>query len=413
VPIARRRKLWLAVAAVAAVVIVAGGAVGLGIVRGWFDSRSVEGTTEGFVEREAPRADEEPGSWPEFGYNSERTRANPELDGLRPPYRTAWSYDAGSLVEFSPVLGDGRAIFGTNHKRVVALDIATGRELWSDTVRGRIASSPALAGDLALVTTIRGEVIAYDASDGRRVWERRFGAAIESSPLVIGDSFFIGTLAGRIMRMEVANGRITWSGDVDGDVKASLARSGPNVIVGDYAGRVHALRQSDGAVVWSRESPGTAVAGAGRFYAGPAVAYGRVYLGNINGRMLALDARTGEVAWVRVLGDYIYSSAAVNDRLVYVGSYDTRFYALDAVTGTVRWSFPAGERISGAPSVIGDVVYFSTIAREPSEGRTFMLDARSGELLDTFPEGRYSPAVAVEDTLVLTGVDMVHGLRVR
>lgn len=409
----RGRRRRIAIAAIAAVLAVAGGTLGAGVLLGWFDSQSVEGTTEGFVPEEEPAVAEDPGSWPEYGYNSERTRANTELTGLRPPFRVAWSYDAGSLVEFSPVIGDGRAIFGTNHKRVVALDIDTGRELWSDVVAGRIASAPALAGDLAIVTSTRGEVIAYDAADGRRVWQRRFGAAIESSPLVIDDAFYIGTLSGRVMGLDVATGRVRWSTQVDGDVKASLARAGDLVVVGDYAGRVHAFRRDDGRRAWSRESPGTAIAGAGRFYAGPAVAYGRVFVGNINGRMLALDAGTGEVAWVRVLGDFIYSSAAVSGRLVYVGSYDHSLYALDAVTGGVRWSFDAGERISGAPSVVGDVVYVSTIAPEPSAGRTFMLDAETGELLDTFPEGRYSPASAVAGTLVMTGVDTVHGLTPR
>jgi len=138
-----------------------------------------------------------------------------------------------------------------------------------------------------------------------------------------------------------------------------------------------------------------------------------VFIGNINGRMLALDARTGEVAWVRVLDDFIYGSAAVADRTVYVGSYDRRFYALDAVTGRVRWSFDAGERISGSASVIGDTVYVSTIGREPADGRTFMLDARTGERRGTFPDGRYSPAAAIDDILVMTGVHTVYGLRPR
>ena len=94
------------------------------------------------------------------------------------------------------------------------------------------------------------------------------------------------------------------------------------MVVGDYAGHVTAFRRSDGRVAWQRESPGARLRGAGRFYAGPAVAYGRVFIGNVNGRVIALDEDTGEVAWVRVLDDYVYSSAAVADRLVIVGSYD-------------------------------------------------------------------------------------------
>ena len=36
---------------------------------------------------------------------------------------------------------------------------------------------------------------------------------------------------------------------------------------------------------------------------------------------------------MRVVDDFVYSSAAVADRRVFVGSYDHHFYALDAVTG--------------------------------------------------------------------------------
>ncbi len=143
------------------------------------------------------------------------------------------------------------------------------------------------------------------------------------------------------------------------------------------------------------------------------MAYGRVFIGNINGRVLGLDRDTGEVAWVRALDDYVYSSPAVADRLVYVGSYDHHLYALDAVTGEVRWRFDAGERISGSASVVGKVVYVSTLAKDPSKGRTFGLDALTGERLLTFPDGRYSPAVGVDGILVMTGVRTLYGLTPR
>jgi outer membrane protein assembly factor BamB len=126
--------------------------------------------------------------------------------------------------------------------------------------------------------------------------------------------------------------------------------------------------------------------------------------------VLAIDRDTGEIAWVRVLEDFVYSSAAVAGRTVYVGGYDHRLHALDAVTGRERWSHDVGERVSGSPSVIGDVVYVSTLARDPKDGRTFALDARTGRRLWTFPDGRYSPAVAVEGLLVLTGVRTLYGL---
>ena len=226
---------------------------------------------------------------------------------------------------------------------------------------------------------------------------------------MVDGSAFIGTLSGRVLRLDARTGGVRWSAPAGGDVKASLALSGPNVVVGDYAGHITAFRRSDGRVVWRRTSPGERLRGAGRFYGGPAVAYGRVYIGNINGRVIALDEDTGEVAWVRVLDDFVYASPAVAGRLVYVGSYDETMYALDAVSAGPLF-VDARERISGSASVIGSVVYVSTLARTPSEGRTFGLDARTGERLLTFPDGRYSPAVGIEGLLVMTGVRTLYGL---
>jgi outer membrane protein assembly factor BamB len=182
------------------------------------------------------------------------------------------------------------------------------------------------------------------------------------------------------------------------------------VIVGDYGGRITSINMRTGRIKWRTTSPGRFLAGAGAFYANPAVAYGRIYASNVNRRVLALNARTGAVAWVRVLGDWAYSSPAIDDETVYVGSYDKKLYALSAVTGGVRWTFDAGERIAGSATVIGDIVWFSTIARRPRDGRTYALDAGTGRKLFTLRDGRYTPAVGIDSLLVLTGVRTLYGL---
>jgi outer membrane protein assembly factor BamB len=162
--------------------------------------------------------------------------------------------------------------------------------------------------------------------------------------------------------------------------------------------------------VWQRTSPGPRFRGPGRFYAGPAVAYGRVYIGNINGRIVAMQADTGRIAWVRLVDDFVYSSAAVSNRTVLVGSYDHRLHALDAVTGKPRWTFDAGERISGSASVLGRLVYVSTLATGGRKGTTFALDVTTGEQVWSFPDGRYSPAVGVDGLLILSGRQVLYGL---
>ena len=112
----------------------------------------------------------------------------------------------------------------------------------------------------------------------------------------------------------------------------------------------------------------------------------------------------------------MYAAAAIWRGTVYVGSYDHHFYRLDAATGAVRWSFDAGHPISGAPTVLDGLVYFSTCgscSAQESDARarrTYALDARSGRLVWTFPDGEYSPLVADSGRAYLTGFTNVYAL---
>jgi outer membrane protein assembly factor BamB len=143
----------------------------------------------------------------------------------------------------------------------------------------------------------------------------------------------------------------------------------------------------------------------GRFYSTPAVAYGRVYIGSTDGKVYSYGAGSGKLRWSHSTGGYVYASPAVWRGLVLVGSYGGTFYAFDAATGDTRWQFRANGPISGSATVIDGVVYFATLS-----GRTYALAARSGKLLWTYPDGKYTPAVAEKGRLFLVGYTTVYGM---
>jgi glucose dehydrogenase len=143
----------------------------------------------------------------------------------------------------------------------------------------------------------------------------------------------------------------------------------------------------------------------GNFYATPALAYGRVYIGATDGKMYSFGATTGKLRWSESTGGYVYSSAAVWRDRVYAGSYSTRFYCFDAATGRVLWTFKANGPISGSPTIIAGRVYFATLKQ-----RTYALNARTGGLLWTYPDGKYTPVVADADRLFLVGYARIYGL---
>ena len=93
------------------------------------------------------------------------------------------------------------------------------------------------------------------------------------------------------------------------------------------------------------------------------------------------------------------------------GSYSGRFVALDAGTGEPHWTYHAGGPISGSAAVVGNVVYFSTLhEKHLKNGRTYALNARTGKLLWSFPDGKYTPVVAAGDRIFLIGYGIVYGM---
>ena len=84
-------------------------------------------------------------------------------------------------------------------------------------------------------------------------------------------------------------------------------------------------------------------------------------------------------------------------------------HAVDAATGEQKWQFKANGSISGSATVIGNVVYFATLGKK-LRGRTYALNARTGKLVWSYPDGKYTPTVAEKDRLFLIGYARVYGM---
>jgi outer membrane protein assembly factor BamB len=165
--------------------------------------------------------------------------------------------------------------------------------------------------------------------------------------------------------------------------------------------------------VWKKGTSGGRLGlSGGNFYSTPAVAYGRVYMGNTDGRMYSFSADEGDLAWSRSTGGYVYASPAVAAvpgyaPTVYFGSYSGRFYALDARSGNVRWSRGGYGRISGGATVIGDIVYFADLGNR----KTYGLGARTGRQVFSHERGSYNPVVSDGRTIFLAGYHAMYALQ--
>lgn len=359
-------------------------------------------------------------AWPLYGYTANHARTFPGSPSLRPPFRRLWVRNLGALLEFPPVLFSDRLFQLSDDGVLHAINKHTGHSFWERRLGVLSASSPAIAGHSVYATVLArshnaagGRIVALNYFNGHIRWSRDLPSKSESSPLYSRGRIFVGSQNGTVYALGARTGKLLWTYHAAGAVKASPTLKNGLLYFGDYSGHVQAISARNGRRVWVAGSGG-ALLGSGTFYSTAAVVYGRVFLGNTDGRVYAYDASSGRLDWAHQTGAYVYSSPAVTNApglgpTVYVGSYDGTFRALNARTGNVSWSFDAHGRISGSPTVIGRIVYFADLGTRTTYG----LGISTGHPVFKLHTGSFDPVITDGHTIFLSGYTGLYAFKPR
>jgi outer membrane protein assembly factor BamB len=358
-------------------------------------------------------------TWPNYGYTKDHSRFFPAPESMRPPFRQLWVTNAHELLEFPPVIYAGRLFQLGDNAVLRVTNKHTGGQVWKRKLGRLSASSPAVTSNTVYVTVLNsgngapGRIFAINSKNGKTRWSRALPSRAESSPLVDHGRVYFGSENGTVYALGASHGNVIWTYHASGAVKASPTLSDGVLYFGDYSGHLQAVSAANGHQIWRSGSEG-ALVGSGTFYSTCAVFYGRVFLGNTDGRVYAYDASSGRLDWAVQTGAYVYSSPAVTNApglgpTIYIGSYSGTFYALNARSGHVSWTFNAGGRISGSPTIVGRVVYFS----ELGDHRTYGLGISTGHKLFQKETGAFDPVISDGKNIYLTGYTGLYGLTPR
>jgi outer membrane protein assembly factor BamB len=356
-------------------------------------------------------------TWPFYGFTKEHTRFFPASEKVRPPFRQLWERNDHALLEFPPVIYGERLFQLADDGNLYAIDKRTGKTIWMQRLGQLSASTPAVTADTVYATVLAsghphkpGRIVALNSKDGSIRWFRSLPSPSESSPLIDNGKIFFGSQSGTVYALNVRTGHLLWDYHAGGSVKASPTLSGGLLYFGDYSGHVQAISERNGHRIWRSGSSGTLL-GSGTFYSTAAVYYGRVFLGNTDGRIYAYDAGTGRLDWAVQTGSYVYASPAVTNApglgpTIYLGSYNGTFYALNARSGQISWRFNAHGKISGSATIIGKLVYFADLGQH----KTYGLGISTGRVLFEKRTGAFDPVISDGENIYLTGFTGLFGL---
>lgn len=367
--------------------------------------------------------------WPQAGgYPSHAMHHLALGDSLK----QAWRVDLGASADeeqkilTQPVVADGRVFAMDAESAVSAFDAATGRRLWRVNLTPRREERGAIGGGLAVhagklfVSTAYGDVIAMQPETGLAFWTASLKLPIRGAPTADAGRVFVITYDNQMHALDTERGEVLWThtgvveaaGFLGG---ANAAVEGNTVIVPYSSGEILALRADTGVVAWGEQL----VRAAGRIsQAGalndingrPVIDRDRVYAVSQSGRFVAINIRTGERIWERVIPS-IQTPWIAGD-FIYAITIDAELLCLSRRDGRVKWirqlrryEDPEAKVAKGIITWYGPVLAGDRLLIASTDERIVAVSPYTGDLLGQFKlpdKASVSPVVAEGTVYVVT-----------
>ena len=190
------------------------------------------------------------------------------------------------------------------------------------------------------------------------------GTSIGFAPMIVRDSVYAAAVDGAVGRYELATGAAIWTIKVDGKLSAGVGSDGTTTAVVTQDGMIVALDET-GQVKWKSKA-------ASEVSVPPVVGFGVVVVRSGDYRIQAFNAQTGERIWnVQRPGPALAlrapSRMIMTEGLVITGIPGGKMIAINAGSGDVQWegivATPKGstdlERVNdvvGSPAIVGPLL---------------------------------------------------------
>jgi outer membrane protein assembly factor BamB len=364
--------------------------------------------------------------WPQAGGRPSHAMQHLQLDG---GLNKQWTRSVGDgatrygRVLSQPVVAGGRIFAMDAQDVVVAIDTATGKQIWENDVKPAAENNHAFGGGLAMVgdrlfvTTGYGQLLALEVATGHEIWRQQVAAPMRGAPTVADNRVFAITVENQLEVLSTEDGHRLWTHNGIPETAGLLGTASPavdgDIVVVPYSsGEIFALRVENGRPLWSDNlataRPLGALSTLADIRGRPVIDRGRVFALSHSGRMVAIDLRSGERVWEQEIGG-THGPWVAGD-YVYVLGNDVDLFCLMWQDGRVRWvrELPRYEDEKKKKDPVrwaGPVLASDRLIVVGTNGDAYSLSPYDGKPLGhaSFSDGVFVDPVVAGDTLyVLT-----------
>ncbi len=246
----------------------------------------------------------------------------------------------------------------------VSLETLWSQDAGSGLGRANYPIAPAREGDRVFAADADGRLMAFDAASGNRRWQKDLDVAISSGLTAVADRVYLGTRNGEVLAVDQNDGEVLWRARVRSEVLAAPQANQALLVVQSVDGSVTALDRASGDERWvyTSSQPSLSL----RSNATPQVIDPVTFVGQPNGRLVTLDNRSGQPLMDRVIAvprgrsdierlvDLAGQPVLTPDGRLFVTSYNGRLVVLQANSGEVLWEREHSSYLT--PIIVGDIL---------------------------------------------------------
>lgn len=295
--------------------------------------------------------------------------------------KRVWYADVEHEDEDESVISGGisyahETLFVTNgFDEILAVSPENGDILWRKRLPAPSRAAPTVIGGRVFVSTIDSRLVALNAQDGSGLWEytgisETAGLLGAASPGANNDIVVPVFSSGEITALRVENGSVAWSDNLSNvkrygggleslsDIKAMPVLDRGVIIAISFGGKLAAIDERTGTRIWQREISGAQT---------PWVAGSYVFVLSSENQLIALSITDGSIYWIAELPqfedeedkeDLITWAGPVltSDHLVLAGSHG-RLVEIDARTGEMTRDIKTKKNVQITPIVANETLY--------------------------------------------------------
>ena len=372
------------------------------------------------------------------GHATPKTRTTNAAFAAEPKLQWSTSIGTGDVARArltADPIAKGGTIFTLGSQMVLTAISKTGTILWSKDLTPPIEKSGqadggglATGGGMLFVSTGYGTLLAINPATGQDIWKQSLLGTGNSQPAYSEGLVYLVSNDATSWAIEAKTGRVRWQIDGLADSNNVVGTTGPSVsdklvMFGFGSGEVQAAFRQGGLVLWTATlaggRPGKSVATVEDIGATPVISGRSVYAANTSGRIVSLNIDSGERLWTAPYGtrSLIWPAGGsvffINDL--------SELIRLDAHSGDFIWAtkLPGylnadSTRTKEIVAHHGPILAGSYLIVASSDGKLRQFDPMSGDELRSFtiPDGATTAPIVADGALyVVSKRGELHAFR--